>query len=303
MTALKAARVVRPKIKGEIDMAEAHQPPFAGKTALIYGAAKGIGRAVALEFAQRGARVAVADIDLEGAKQTAALIQAAGGQAAGLRCDVMSELSVREAAVSAESAFGEIGIVMNNVGAIVNGNPEDIPLAEWERVLSLNLLSVVRSNAVFLPRMLARGSGFIVNTASFAGMYPFAATRMPYVAAKAAVVALSESMALYLQPQGIRVSCLCPGPVMTNVMDSMKTWTANLPLRGPGSHLGVKTVDEVATTLADGMRDGRIIIPTDEAVWETLQHRAASYDGFIQEKIDDYARGDIGRPVLPGAKR
>ncbi|MDB5973091.1 MAG: Short-chain dehydrogenase [Hydrocarboniphaga sp.] len=274
------------------------QPPFDGKAALIYGAAKGIGRAVALEFARRGARLGIADIDKAGADETAALIIAAGGQAIGLRCDVTSELSVREAAVAAEVALGEIDIVMNNVGGILNGNPEDIPVAEWERILSLNLMSAVRGNAVFLPKMIARGNGHIVNTASFAGLYPFAASRVPYVAAKAAVVAMSESLALYLHPKGIRVSCLCPGPVMTGVMDSMKTWSANTVLRGPGSHLEIKTVDQVATTLADGMRDGRIIIPTDESVWETLRQHAASPDAFIQQKIEAFEAGDDGRPRL-----
>jgi NAD(P)-dependent dehydrogenase (short-subunit alcohol dehydrogenase family) len=274
------------------------QPPFDGKAALIYGAARGIGRAVALEFARRGARLAIADIDLAGASETAAAIVAAGGQALALRCDVTSELSVRETAVAAELKLGEIDIVMNNVGAILNGNPEDVPLAEWERILSLNLLSVVRSNGVFLPRMLARGSGHIVNVGSFAGLYPFAASRMPYVAAKAGVIALSESMALYLHPRGIRVSCLIPGPVMTGVMDSMKTWSSKVVMRGPGSALRIKTVEEVATLLADGMRDGRVIIPTHEEAWDTLRRHAADPDAFIQAKIEEFAAGDDGRPRL-----
>src|SRR4051794_11093276 len=111
------------------------QPPFDGKNALIYGAAKGIGRAVALEFARRGARVAIADIDKPGADDTAATIVATGGKAAGLRCDVMSDASVREAAVAAEIALGAIDIVMNNVGGILNGHLEDIPLSEWERII------------------------------------------------------------------------------------------------------------------------------------------------------------------------
>jgi NAD(P)-dependent dehydrogenase (short-subunit alcohol dehydrogenase family) len=271
---------------------------FQGKAALIYGAAKGIGRAVALEFARRGARVAVADIDAAGASETAAAIAATGRQSLALRCDVTSDLSVREAAVGAELVLGDVDIVMNNVGAILNGHLEDIPLAEWERIISLNLLSVVRSNAVWVPKMLARGRGHIVNTGSFAGMYPFAASRMPYVAAKAGVIALSESMALYLHPQGIRVSCLCPGPVMTQVMDSMKTWSTNVVMRGPGSNLAVKTVDQVATRLADGMRDGQVIIPTDDAVWETLRQHAADPDAFIRSKIDEFARGDHGRPTV-----
>jgi NAD(P)-dependent dehydrogenase (short-subunit alcohol dehydrogenase family) len=281
----------------------ASQPPFEGRAALIYGAAKGIGRAVALEFARRGARIAIADIDAEGAREAAAAISAAGGKSVALRCDVNSELSVRETAVAAEMALGEIDIVMNNVGGILNGNLEDVPLGEWERVISLNLMSVVRSNVVWVPKMLARGRGHIVNTGSFAGMYPFAASRMAYVAAKAGVIALSESMALYLHPQGIRVSCLCPGPVMTNVMAGMKTWSTNVVMRGPGSSLAVKTVEEVATRLADGMRDGRVIIPTHDEVWETLRRHAADPDAFIQSKIDEFARGDHGRPTAPERAR
>lgn len=281
-------------------MTSTHQPPFAGNAALIYGAAKGIGRGVALEFARRGARIGVADIDLDGAKETVALIEAEGGQAVALRCDVLSDLSVREAAVAAERALGDIHILMNNVGGILNGNVEDIPIGEWERLISLNLMSAVRANAVFLPKMLARGSGYIVNVGSFAGLYPFAASRMPYVAAKAGVIAMSESMALYLHPQGIRVSCLCPGPVVTNVMDGMKTWSTNVVMRGPGSTLEVKHVEQVAVTLADGMRDGRVIIPTDEAVWETLRDHWADPNAFIQAKIDEFAGGNDGRPRPKG---
>lgn len=271
---------------------------FANKTVLIYGAAKGIGRAVALEFAHRGARVAIADIDVGGAQETAKLIQGIGGEASALHCDVTNDASVREAAVGAEIALGEIDIVMNNVGAILHGNPEDIPISEWQRMLDLNLMSIVRSNAVFLPKMIARGSGFIVNTASFAGLYPFATTRMPYVAAKSAVVALSESMALYLQPQGIKVSCLCPGPVMTGVLEGMKTWSANVAMRGPGSKLAIKAVEDVARTLADGMEAGRVLIPTHEEVWETLSRHWADPNAFIQSKIDEFERGDLGRPSL-----
>ena len=269
---------------------------FTGKTALIYGAALGIGRAVAQEFARRGARLAIADIDRAGAEETATLIRSAGGEAVALRCDVTSDAAVREAAVAAEIAYGAVDIVMNNVGGILHGNPQDIPISEWQRIIDLNLMPVVRSNAVFLPKMLARGSGFIVNTASFAGLYPFATTRMPYVAAKAAVVALSESLALDLEPQGIRVSCLCPGPVRTNVMAGMKTWSAGAAMRGPGAMLEIKSVEDVATTLADGMEAGRILIPTHEEAWDILARHGADPDGFIRSKIAAFAQGDFGRP-------
>lgn len=271
-------------------------PPFANKYALIYGAARGIGQAVALEFARRGAQVAIADIDLAGAEETAAEIVKLGGNAIGLACDVTNEESVRAVATAAEQRLGAIDIVMNNVGVIISGNPEDIPLSEWQRILNLNLMSVIHSIGVFLPKMLARGGGYIVNTASFAGLYPYAMNRMPYVASKAAVVALSESLSLYLLPKGIRVSCLCPGPVMTRVMEGMKTWSTNAPMPGPGVQYTLKTAEEAAVILADGMRDGRIIIPTDEKVWEAMQRHAESPDNFIHEKIAEFARGDWGRP-------
>ncbi|MCJ2179329.1 SDR family NAD(P)-dependent oxidoreductase [Novosphingobium album (ex Hu et al. 2023)] len=274
---------------------------FAGRSTLIFGGGKGIGRAVAQEFALRGARVAVADIDIAEAEKTAQVILEGGGQAKALRCDVTSDASIRETAETAEAAFGPVGIVMNNVGGILHGNPEDIPVSEWQRIIDLNLMPVVRSNAVFLPKMLARGSGFIVNTASFAGLYPFAATRMPYVSAKAGVIALSESLALYLEPLGIRVSCLIPGPVMTGVMDAMKTWTEGLEMRGPGSDLDLITVEDCARTLANGMEAGKILIPSHEEAWTTLARHAADPDRFIRDKIAEVAAGDYGKPRISEA--
>lgn len=268
--------------------------PFAGSSTLIFGGAQGIGRGVALEFARRGARVAIADINLAGAHETVELISGAGGQAQAIACDVTDDASVREAAAAAEANFGEIDILMNNVGVIISGDPQDIPLFEWRRIIELNLFSAIRSLELLLPKFIARGKGHIVNTASFAGLYPYAVNRLPYVTSKAALIALSEGLALYLHPKGVRVSCLCPGPVATNVMAGMKTWTEGAPMRGPGTQYRLKSTGETAVILADGMRDGRIIIPTDEAVWEDVQRHAASPDAFVQEKIDAFARGDLG---------
>jgi len=284
-------------------MTEGSGTPFEGNAALIYGGAKGIGRAVALEFARRGAAVAVADIDEVAAQATAADIVAAGGRAVGLACNVLSDDSVRATAEAAAVALDEIGIVMNNVGGILNGHPEDIPMSEWQRMMDLNYFAAVRGVATFLPRFLARGSGHIVNTASFAGLYPYAASRIPYAAAKAAVIGMTQSLAIYLAPRGVRVSCLIPGPVFTGVLDSMTSWTSDCPMRGPGSELELKLVDEVATRLADGMLDGKVLIPTDEKAWAIIQRWAASPDAFLQAKIDEFASGDDGRPQVPDAIR
>ncbi|MFV8817005.1 SDR family NAD(P)-dependent oxidoreductase [Haliea sp. E17] len=272
---------------------------FAGQGALVFGGGKGIGRAVATEFARRGARLVVADIDLEAAHACAEAISATGGSAQAMSCDVTSIESVHDAAGAAREWLGEVDLVVNNVGAIISGHPEDIPLAEWRRILDLNLFSVIHSNEVFLPAMLARGSGYIVNTASFAGLYPYATNRMPYVASKAALVALSESLALYLLPRGIRVSCFCPGPVMTGVMQGMKSWSENAVMSGPGSQFELITAEQAAATLADGMQAGRIFIPTHESVIAEMRARAESPDQFIRDRIAAFERGELGLPSVP----
>ncbi len=274
--------------------------PFFGANALIFGSAKGIGKGMALEWARRGARVAIGDVDSDAARETAAEIEAAGGIAIAVEADVTSDNSMSAAVGKAEAALGEIDIVMNNVGAALTGHPQDIPLDEWRRITELNYFGTLRSLELFIPKMIARGRGHIVNTASFAGLYPYAISRIPYAAAKAAVISLSENLAIYLEPQGIRVTCMIPGPVITDIMGTMKSWSDDCVLVGPGSEFALIMPQDAAITLSDGMRDGRILVPTHEAVWDTLRQRSNSPDSFIRAKIAGYASGDLGRPALPG---
>ena len=275
------------------------QHPFYGKSAMVFGGGSNIGRAVAREFASRGARLVVADINEEGAEETAEIIRGADGKAIALKCDVSSGTSVQDAADKAEAHFGPMDIVMNNAGILSGGNPEDIPISAWQRMMDINFFGMVRSVETFLPRMLKRRSGYIVNTASFAGLYPFASSRIHYAASKAAVVSMSENLALYCLPKGIQVSCLCPGPVMTTSNLTMQHFSENYIMRAPGSHLTVKSQEETACILADGMCEGRIIIPTHDQVWATLVERAASPDEFIRNKESEFAAGDSGRPKVP----
>lgn len=270
--------------------------PFAGANALLFGGAKGIGKAVALEWAKRGARLAVADIDEAAAKETAAEIEAAGGKAIGIAANVLKDESVQAAAEAAEAALGEIDIVMNNVGGMLNGHPEDIPIEEWHRIMEINYFAAVRGVKVFIPKFLARGKGHIVNTASFAGFYPFAASRIPYAASKAAVISMSQNLALYLEPQGVRVTCLMPGPVMTDVLATMTSWTEDCQMRGPGAELELMLPEDVAVVLSDAMRDGKVMIPSDPAAWNIVKTWAASPEEFIKGKIDEFAAGETGRP-------
>lgn len=280
----------------------ASNAPFAGANALIFGSAKGIGKGVALEWARRGARLVIADIDQAAAAETAAEIERSGGKAVAIAADVTSDESMAAAAAAAEAAFGDINILMNNVGAALTGNPQDIPLSEWRRITELNYFGTLRALDIFLPKFLARGSGHIVNTASFAGLYPYAISRMPYVASKAALIALTESLAIYLEPKGIRVSCLMPGPVQTDILAAHTSWSRDCVLVGPGAEFALLQPADVGVTLSDGMRDGAILIPTHEQVWDTVKRWAQSPDNFIRDKIAGYARGDFGRPSMPGDK-
>jgi NAD(P)-dependent dehydrogenase (short-subunit alcohol dehydrogenase family) len=269
---------------------------FGNRNALIMGGGLNIGRQIALEFARRGARVAVADVDTAGAEETARLAQAEGQSAIGTQCDVTSEDSIAAALGKAEEALGHIDILVNNAGLLHSGNVEDMPVAEWQRMFDVNLFGAVRANALVLPKMIARKSGYIVQTASFAGLYPYATNRMPYAASKAALISMSENMAIYLRPLGVLVGCLCPGPTMTTSMHGMKSFSENVVMRGPGSDLKVLEQADVARILADGMEQERVVIPTHEQGWQTIRDHAASPDDFIRAKIEDYAAGRSGLP-------
>ena len=275
-----------------------HRPPFAGAHALVIGGGLNIGRAVVREFARCGARVSVADRNLEGAEETAALVREEGGEAVAIACDVTSDHSVAECIAAAEAAHGQIDLLMNNAGILSGGNPEDIPIAAWQQMMDVNLFGMVRAINLVLPKMLARGGGHIVNTASFAGLYPFATSRVHYAASKAAVVSYSENLALYGLDHGVRVSVLCPGPVMTTSVHGMTHFSEDYTMRAPGSHLLVQTQERVATTLADGIAAGRILIPTHEELWPIYERLGQGPDAFIHAKHAEFAAGDSGRPGM-----
>ena len=272
---------------------------FSGRHAVVFGGAKGIGAALASEVARRGARVCVCDIDVPAAEATGAAIRNGGHAACAMQVDVTDEGSIAEALGRARAEFGTEDIVVNNVGAIVNGRPEDMPGTEWERIHDLNFGAVLRGVRAVLPGMIARGSGCIVNTASFAGIFPYAASRIPYAAAKAAVISLSENLALHCEPQGIRVSCLIPGPVLTTIGSSMRNWSPELPMLGPGSRYAFMTAEAAAAKFADGIAAGQIMIASDDTVWDDVRAWASDPDAFIRARIAKAEQGEYGIPERP----
>lgn len=187
-------------------------------SAVVTGAGSGIGRAFALELAARGGRVICADINLATAEETVALIVAKGGQAHALRCDVSQLADVEALAEQAEAWLqGPVNLVINNAGVGAGGQViGDMPMADWQWALGINLWGVIHGCHVFSPRLRALGRGGIINvcsTASFA-----AAPRMAaYNVSKAAALALTETLSAEMAGTGIAVTALCPTFVKTNI--------------------------------------------------------------------------------------
>ncbi len=257
-----------------------------GKIAVVTGAASGIGRGIALALGARGATVVVADIDRAGSEVVAQEIIEAGGAAIALSVDVGADAAFEQVKEQLLAQYGHVDIVVNNAGVITRGLPEHIPMEEWQRVINVNLFSVVRSHAAFLPLFMEQGSGHFVNTASFAGLMSYSYDRMPYSASKAAIVQISEGLALYAKPHGIGVTVLCPGPVATNIGRNMPSFGPDTPTRGPGPQFQMRNAEEVGYEVVDAIEADQFWLPTDYQIREILVSRAGDWDGYVDRQIE-----------------
>jgi len=205
------------------------------KAAFVTGAGNGIGRGIANGLAREGVAVALADIDDEAAAKARDEIEAAGGRAIALACDVTDEAAMSHAADVASDALGPIQLLVNNAGAFAASPLEQTQRRDWEWLLEVNVLGVVNGLHTFLPRMRAHGQpAHIVNTASVSGHIP-ALNLSIYTASKFAVVGLSEVLRLELAETPIGVSVLCPGIVKTELLDTSRRHRAE---RHGGSDAG-----------------------------------------------------------------
>jgi len=255
------------------------------KVAVITGAASGIGRAIAGALAARGAHIVAVDLNNDGIQALAGPLSDQGATVLPQRADVSDPQAFEGIRSAALQRFGRVDIVVNNVGVLTNGLPQDIPVAEWQRILDINLMSVVRSNAVFLPLLLDQGSGHLVNTASFAGLFTYSYDRLPYAATKAAIVQISEGLAIYLRPRNIGVTLLCPGPVLTNIAAAVPTFGGGAPLRVPGEQFELLEPAPVGELVADAILRNRFFVPTHIGVVEELRRRVEDWDSYIDYQI------------------
>ena len=222
-----------------------------GKAAVVTGGGSGIGMGLAKELARQGASVAVADIMLGNAQKVADQINASGGKAVAIECDVCDRASIGRMRDDATAALGPIQLVFANAGAtsfdpLTEMSDEDV---DW--ILTVNLHGVMNTTRAFLPGMIAAGGGHICATASMAGLLPgWIPVHVPYSAAKAGIIGMMMNLALELKPHNIHTTSYCPG----GVASGMKANNARYrPARfgGPGEgEVHVGEVNHEQTSLA-----------------------------------------------------
>jgi NAD(P)-dependent dehydrogenase (short-subunit alcohol dehydrogenase family) len=225
---------------------------FDGKVTIITGGASGIGAACARNFAQRGARVAIADLNLEDAQTVASDV---GGMA--VACDVGDEAAVNQLVADVEAALGPVDIFFSNAGIGSGGGPLDTPLDDWQRQWDVNLMAHLYATRAVLPGMLARGDGYLIHTASMAGILTTHGN-LPYAVTKHAVVGFAEWMSVTYHDKGVRTSLLAPLGVRTPMLGDTDSSFAR-HAAGP-----IKEPEDVAEMVARAVEDERFLILTDD---------------------------------------
>ena len=194
---------------------------FKGKVALVTGAAMGIGRASALAFARRGAKVVVADVDVEGGKETVRLVKKPGGEAMFVKTDVSNAADVKALVKKTVETYDKLDYALNNA-AINRGigvTTADYKEDDWDIQVDVNLKGVWLCMKYEIPEMLKQGKGTaIVNTSSISGLSGHPADPA-YVGSKFGVVGITKSTALQYAKTGIRINCVCPGPIRTSLYE------------------------------------------------------------------------------------
>ncbi|MFJ8604996.1 SDR family NAD(P)-dependent oxidoreductase [Streptomyces shenzhenensis] len=211
-----------------------HSTDLADVTAVVTGAGNGIGVGIATVLAEHGATVAVTDLAETAAEETAGLIRDAGGRAMALRHDVCDNASGEHVLRQVVDTYGRVDLLVNNAGVARQTPFDRIGEAEWDLIQNVNVRGLFFTSQLFARYFTERGSGRIVNIASYAGKEPIV-EYAHYNASKAAAISLTQTLALELAPHNVTVNAVCPGVVRTKLWESLpeaqwKKQTARIPL-------------------------------------------------------------------------
>jgi NAD(P)-dependent dehydrogenase (short-subunit alcohol dehydrogenase family) len=240
------------------------------KVAVVTGGAHGIGKALCERFAREGARgVVVADLDAEAASQVASEI---GGLA--VTTNVAREADIINLVQKANKAYGAIDLFCSNAGIGTPGGADE-PNEIWQNIWEVNVMSHIYAARAVVPQMLARGEGYLLNTASAAGLLAQIGSA-PYSVTKHAAVAYAEWLSITHGDLGIRVSCLCPQGVNTDLL--------RRSAGGPGEFLraGMLEPEQVAECVVKGLEEERFLILPHPEVAEYLRRKATDYDRWLR---------------------
>jgi NAD(P)-dependent dehydrogenase (short-subunit alcohol dehydrogenase family) len=247
---------------------------LADRHVVVTGAGSGIGRALARRFAAEGARgVVVADLDEPAAEVVAAEIE---GLAVGT--DVSAEDSIKELVARSVEAFGPIDLFCSNAGVPGPGGGPEASNEDWQRMWQINTMAHVWAARAVLPDMLARGEGYLLSTASAAGLLTQVGA-MPYSVTKHAAVAVAEWLAITYGDAGIKVSCLCPQGVRTPMLDAaLEDPIGAAPLLAEG----LLEPEDVAEAVVAGIREEQFLILPHEAVARHMALKASQHERWLR---------------------
>ncbi len=258
------------------------------KHAVVTGGAHGIGEALCRRFAAEGARgVVVADLDGASAGHVADSI---GGLA--VTVDVGKEADVRQLVAAAEEKFGPIDLFCSNAGIALGGGVE-APNSDWQKIWDVNLMAHVYAARTVVPKMLERGNGYLLQTASAAGLLSSIGSA-PYAVTKHAAVALAEWMAITYGPT-VKVSCLCPQGVFTNMLMNPNAGPATAMLRAEAI-----TVEVVADAVIAALAAEKFLVLPHPIVADYVQRKATDHDRWIRgmRRIQEQLEATTGNPKM-----